>query len=80
MDNLRQHDVTNDTQVFHAMRYDHRKGESVWTGLVGTPEAIRRERLLFGYCPGFAPHQWLRDGFVDLELSNKHPYPHRVGI
>jgi len=67
-------EVTNDTSVHDAMRYDHREGENVWAGRVGTAEAIRREGLLVGPWIGGAPHQWLKDGFVDLELSNKYPY------
>jgi hypothetical protein len=69
-------EVTNDTKVFYAMRYDHRMGEYVWGHRVGIAEAIHRECLRIGDCPGWAPHQWLKGGFVDLELSNKHPYRH----
>jgi hypothetical protein len=67
-------EVTNDTYVYDAMRYDHRAGENVWTLRVGTAEAIRREGLVVGGSMRGAPHQWLKNGFVDLELSKKHPY------
>jgi hypothetical protein len=66
-------EVTNDTKVFYAMRYDHRMGDHVWTRRVGTAEAILREGLVVGDSPGGAPHQWLKDGFVDLQLSNLYP-------
>jgi hypothetical protein len=68
-------ETTNDTEVFDAMRFDVVSGDMVWTGHVGTREAIRRERLAID--PGswsFCPHQWLDEqGFVDRELSRKHP-------
>jgi hypothetical protein len=69
-------EVTNDTKVFDAMRFDVVSGDMVWTGREGTREAIRREKLAID--PGswkFCPHQWLDErGFVDRELSRKHPY------
>jgi hypothetical protein len=68
-------EITNDTEVFDAMRFDAVSGDMVWTGRVGTREAIRREKLAVD--PGswkFCPHQWLDDrGFVDRDLSRKHP-------
>jgi hypothetical protein len=69
-------DITNDTEIFDAMRFDAVSGDMVWTGRVGTREAIRRAKLAID--PGswnFCPHQWLDDrGFVDRELSRKYPY------
>jgi len=69
-------EITNDTEVFDAMRFDVVSGDMIWTGRVGTREAIRRAKLAID--PGswnFCPHQWLDDrGFVDRELSRKYPY------
>jgi hypothetical protein len=69
-------EITNDTQVFDAMRFDVVSGDMVWTGRVGTREAIGREKLAVD--PGSwkrCPHQWLDErGFVDRELSRKHPH------
>ena len=60
-------EITNDTEVFDAMRFDAVTGDMVWTGRVGTREAIRREKLAID--PGswnFCPHEWLDErGFVD---------------
>jgi hypothetical protein len=39
--------MTNDTAVFDAMYFDVSAGESVWTSLTGTREAIRRGRLQY---------------------------------
>jgi hypothetical protein len=38
--------MTNDTAVFDAVRLNIRTGSEVWTGRIGTPEAIRRDGLL----------------------------------
>lgn len=69
-------EITNDTEVFDAMRFDRVTGDMVWTGQVGTREAIRREKLAVDPVSWmFCPHQWLNDrGFLDLELSRRHPY------
>jgi len=70
-------EITNDTEVFDAMRFDVVSGDMVWTGREGTREAIRREKLAVDQCSWkFCPHQWLDErGFVDRELSRKHPQP-----
>jgi hypothetical protein len=69
-------EITNDTEVFDAMRFDVTSGDMVWTGRMGTRDAIRQEKLAID--PGswkFCPHQWLDErGFVDRELSRKHPH------
>ena len=68
-------EISNDTEVFDAMRFDVVSGDMVWTGQMGTHDAIRQEKLAID--PGswsFCPHQWLDErGFVDRELSRKHP-------
>jgi hypothetical protein len=70
-------EIANDTEVFDAMRFDVVSGDMVWTGRVGTREAIRREKLAVDqFSWKFCPHQWLDErGFVDRELSRKHPQP-----
>jgi hypothetical protein len=70
--------MTNDTAVFDAMRFDIRAGEDIWTGRAGTRETINRDGyrvdpMSLKYCP----REWIdASGYVDLELSRKHPYPH----
>jgi hypothetical protein len=67
--------MTNDTAVFDAVRLNIRTGSEVWTGRIGTPEAIRRDGLLIGGELRYCPHEWLdKRGYVDLELARKHPY------
>jgi hypothetical protein len=67
--------MTNDTAVFDAMWFDGSAGESVWTGLTGTREAIRRD----GYSIDpislkFCPHAWINgDGYVDQDLTRNAP-------
>jgi hypothetical protein len=70
-------EITNDTEVFDAMRFDVVSGDMVWTGREGTREAIRREKLAVDQLSWKScPHQWLDErGFVDRELSRKHPQP-----
>ena len=70
-------EITNDTEVFDAMRFDIVSGDMVWTGREGTREAIRREKLAVDQLSWKScPHQWLDErGFVDRELSRKHPQP-----
>ena len=71
-------EIRNDTQTFYAMRYDYRTGQVVPADhRPGTPEAIRKAGFLVGDSPGYVPHQWLKDGFVDLQLSIEHPYAHQ---
>jgi hypothetical protein len=65
----------NDTQVFCEMRFDFRAGENIWTGRNGRADAILRNGNLIGRSPGWCPSEWIDDyGYVDLELSRKHPY------
>jgi hypothetical protein len=52
--------MTNDTAVFDAMRFDFRAGEPVWTGLVGTPEAMRRDKLLIRRTASLLPARMAR--------------------
>jgi hypothetical protein len=78
--------MTNDTAVFDAMHFDASAGESIWTGLTGTREAIRRD----GYCIDplflkFCPHEWIdHRGYVDRDLARDAPretkiLPHGAG-
>jgi hypothetical protein len=70
--------MTNDKEIFDAMRVDPSTGQREWTGRAGTREAIRREGLVIDpisqlYCP----HEWIdSSGYVDLDLARKHPNPH----
>jgi hypothetical protein len=70
--------MTNDKAVFDAMRFDIRAGQDIWSRRTGTREAINRDGyridpMSLRYCP----HEWIDDrGYVDLELSREHPYPH----
>lgn len=67
--------MTNDAAVFDAMRFDVSAGENVWTGLIGTREAIRRD----GYCIDplslkFCPHEWIDSrGYVDQDWTRDAP-------
>jgi hypothetical protein len=67
--------MANDNAVFDAMLVDVLSGESVWTGLTGTREAIRRD----GYCIDpislrFCPHEWIdSSGYVDQDLTYSAP-------
>jgi hypothetical protein len=72
--------MTNDTEVFDAMRVDVMTGHSEWTRKVGTRAAIRRDGFLIDpLTQGYCPHQWIdARGYVDLELSRKHPYGHQL--
>jgi hypothetical protein len=66
--------MANDTAVFDAVRLNIRTGSEVWTGRVGTPEAIRRDGLLIGGELRYCPHEWLdKRGYVDPELAQEHP-------
>jgi hypothetical protein len=66
--------MTNDTAVFDAVRLNIRTGSEVWTGKVGTPEAIRRDGLLIGGELRYCPHEWIdKRGYVDPALAEKHP-------
>jgi hypothetical protein len=67
--------MANDTAVFDAMRIDVSSGENIWTGLIGTREAIRRD----GYCVEpislrFCPHEWIDSrGYVSRDLTPNAP-------
>jgi hypothetical protein len=67
--------MKNDTSVFAAMCIDALTGESVWTGLTGTREAILRD----GYTIDpisltFCPHEWIdSSGYVDLDPARHTP-------
>ncbi|MGA7808509.1 hypothetical protein [Bradyrhizobium sp.] len=67
--------MTHDTAIFDAMRFDMTSGENVWTGQMGTRQAILRDgyrvdTVSLCYCP----HEWIDDrGYVDPELVRKHP-------
>jgi hypothetical protein len=67
--------MKNDTAVFAAMRFDPQTGQSVWVGLTGTRQAIRRD----GYCIdpmslNFCPHEWIDSrGYLDLEFVRDAP-------
>jgi hypothetical protein len=65
----------NDTAVYYAMRFDIRAGGHVWTGRTGTREAISRDGFsIDGISLRHCPHEWIDDsGYVDLELSRRHP-------
>jgi len=66
--------MANDTAVFDAVRLNIRTGGEVWTGRVGTPEAIRRDGLLIGGELRYCPHEWLdKRGYVDPELAQRYP-------
>jgi hypothetical protein len=75
-------EVQNDTRVFYAMHVDKSTWQPEPTMLTGTPDAIHRDGMVIDpnhnselYCP----HQWIDDrGYVDLELSRKHLYPHSL--
>jgi hypothetical protein len=73
--------MTNDTEVFDALRVDRLTGTTEWTKRTGTREAIHRDGLIIAPMSwGFCPHEWIDGrGYVDLELSRKHPYPHHNG-
>jgi hypothetical protein len=68
--------MKNDTPVFDAMRFDADAGKNVWTGFMGTREAIQRD----GYAidqdsMSYCPHEWLNSrGYIELELVRKHPH------
>ncbi len=66
--------MSNDTVVFDAVRFNIRTGNEVWTGRIGTPEAIRRDGLLIGGDLRYCPHEWLDSrGYVDPELAQRYP-------
>ena len=67
--------MTNDTQVFYAMRVDQVAGKFEPVGRAGTVEAIRRDGFQIDpMSENWCPHEWLDEhGYVDLELARKHP-------
>ena len=68
--------MTNDMQVFYAMRVDQVTGNFEPVGRAGTVEAIRRDGLQIDpVSENWCPHEWLDGhGYVDLELAREHPY------
>jgi hypothetical protein len=70
-------EVSNDTEVFYAKRFDITVGDYVLTDdhRMGTREAINRAGLKTDpVSRAFCPHQWIgQDGYVDQELARKHP-------
>jgi hypothetical protein len=69
--------MTNDTQVFYAMRVNGVTGEMEPIGRAGTIEAIRRDGFQIDpMSENHCPHEWLDErGYVDLELARKYPLP-----
>jgi hypothetical protein len=68
--------MTNDTAIYDAMRFDIRAGDHIWTGRAGTREAIGRDGYsIEGMSLRYCPHEWIdASGYVDLELTRRHPY------
>jgi hypothetical protein len=78
--------MKNDNAVFAAMIADAQTGESVWTGLVGTPDAILRDGYTIDpISMNFCPHDWIGSrGYVGLDdLTPNAPLaemlPHGAG-
>jgi hypothetical protein len=73
---MKQIAMMNDTAVFDAMRFDAEAGEDIWTGLMGTREAIQRDGLTIDQgSMSYCPHEWLNSsGYIELELVRKHPH------
>jgi hypothetical protein len=67
--------MRNDVAVYDALRFDS-DAESIWTGRMGTREAIQRDGLTFdSVSRSYCPHEWLNEyGYVDLDLVHKHSY------
>ena len=61
--------MTNDTAVFDAVRLNIRTGSEVWTGRIGTPEAIRRDGLLIGGELRYCPHECWRVYYGDINAG-----------
>jgi hypothetical protein len=68
--------MKNDVAVYDALRFDSDAGETVWTGRMGTRDAILRDGFTIDPASlSYCPHEWLDDrGYVDLELARKHPH------
>jgi hypothetical protein len=70
-------EVSNDTEVFYAKRFDIIVGDYVLTDdhRMGTREAINRAGLKTDpVSREFCPHQWIgQDGYVDQELADMYP-------
>ena len=68
--------MTNDVEIFDAMRRDPMTGREQWTGRAGTRDAIERDGLLIDpISQAFCPQEWLDEsGYVDLVREKKHPY------
>ena len=69
--------MTNDTQVFYAMRVNSVTGQLEPIGRAGTVEAIRRDSFQIDpMSENYCPHEWLDEhGYVGLELARKNPLP-----
>lgn len=67
--------MKNDTPVFEAIRSDIQAGEDVWTGIMGTREAIQRDGFAVDkHSLSYCPHEWLNSrGYIDLDLVRRHP-------
>ena len=65
-----------DTPVFEAIRSDTQADVDVWTGLIGTREAIQRDGLMIDiHSLSYCPHEWLNSqGYIDLELVRRHTF------
>ena len=65
-----------DTSVFEAMRSETQAGEDVWTGLMGTREAIQRDGFAIDiHSLSYCPREWLNNrGYIDLKLVRRHPF------
>ena len=69
--------MKNDTPVYDAVRLESAAAQPIWTGRIGTREAIARDGLFAdGNSLAYCPHEWLDDqGYVDIQLVRKHPHP-----
>jgi hypothetical protein len=69
--------MTNDTQVFYAMRVNSITGEMEPVGRAGTVEAIHRDGFKIDpLSENYCPPEWLdQHGYVDLERARKNPLP-----
>jgi hypothetical protein len=70
--------MTNDTEIFDAMRVDVFTGQTGWTKRAGTRDAIHRDGFVLDpLSQRGCPHEWIDNrGYVDFELVRRHPYAH----
>jgi hypothetical protein len=68
--------MRSDVVLYDALRFDSDAGESIWTGRMGTREAVQRDGHTFDPASrSYYPHEWLDEyGYVDLDLVRKHSY------